>query len=171
MPSADLDTTNLWLALIAITSIVQLLIVIALLVGALRFYRRMEKTVEEITEKHIAPVSARAHEVIDEIEDVMVRVRTFDDDVRRTLSRVGDGVGIATSAVRTKFWPVVGLLRGLKVGLSTLARSSGRSASQGRSASKPPVRAKVTKLSPKDASDVEAEQRFAYEGGASHARG
>ena len=133
--------TNLWLALIAITSVVQLLIVIALLVGALRFYRRMEKTVDEVTAKHIAPVSARAHE------------------------------GIATSAVRTKFWPVVGLLRGLKVGLSTLARSPGRSTPQGRSASKPPVRAKVTKLSPKDASDVEAEQRFAYEGGASHARG
>ena len=171
MPSADLATTNVWLAVIAITSVVQLLIVLALLVGALRFYRRIEKTVDDITEKHIAPVSARAHEVIDEIEDVMARVRTFDDDVRRTISRVGDGVGVATSAVRTRLWPVVGLLRGLKVGLATLARSQSRSESQGRSASKPTVRAKVTKLSPKDASDVEAEQRFAYEGGASHARG
>jgi hypothetical protein len=28
----------------------------------------------------------------------------------------------------------------------------------------------VTRLAPKDASDVEAEQRFAYEGGTSHAR-
>ena len=87
MPSADLATTNVWLAVIAITSVVQLLIVLALLVGALRFYRRLEKTVGDITEKHIAPVSARAHEVIDEIEDVMARVRTFDDDVRRTISR------------------------------------------------------------------------------------
>src|SRR5687767_6765781 len=120
MPSADLGTANMWLAVIAISSLVQLLIVVGLLVGAFRFYRRMEKTVEQITEQHIAPVSARAHQVIDEVEDVMARVRTFDDDMRRTLSRVGDGVGIAASAVRTRLWPVLGVLRGLKAGLSTL---------------------------------------------------
>jgi hypothetical protein len=167
MPSADLGPTNLWLALIAISSVVQLLIVIGLLVGAFRFYRRMEKTVERITEQHIAPVSARAHQVIDEVEEVMARVRTFDDNLRRTLSRVGDGVGIAASAVRTRFWPVVGVLRGLKAGLATLARPEDTASRSART----PARAKVTKPSPKDASDVEAEQRFAYEGGASHARG
>ena len=170
MPSADLGTTNIWLAVIAISSVVQLLIVIGVLVGAMRFYRRMEQTIEQISSQHIAPVSARAHEVIDEIEDVLARVRTFDDDVRRTLSRVGDGVGVATSAVRAKFWPVVGLLRGLKVGLSALARSETK-ASPKPAPPKPTAREKVTKLSPKDASDLEAEHRFAYEGGASHARG
>jgi hypothetical protein len=167
MPSADLGTTNLWLALIAISSVVQLLIVLGLFIAAFRFYRSIEQTVERIKQEHIAPVSLRAHKVIDEVEDVMARVRTIDDDVRRTISRVGDGVGVATAAVRTKFWPVLGLLRGLKAGLSTLARNPEKPAPRRAR----PTLATVTKLSPRDASDIEAEQRFAYEGGTSHARG
>ncbi|HYN06876.1 MAG TPA: hypothetical protein VES67_05765 [Vicinamibacterales bacterium] len=168
MTPADLATTNVWLALIAISSVVQLLIVVGLLVGAWRFYHRIESTVDRITREHIAPVSARAHQVIDEVEDVMARVRSLDDGMRRTLSRVGDGVSLATSVVRSRFWPVVGIMRGLKAGLATLGRTSAEPAA--RTVNKP--RATVTKLSPrdKDASDVEAEQRFAYEGGSSHAR-
>jgi hypothetical protein len=167
MSSADLGTTNLWLALIAISSVAQLLMVLGVCIAAIRFSRRIERAVERIKKDHIAPVSDRAHKVIDEVEDVMARVRTIDNDVRRTLSRVGDGVGVATAAVRTRLWPVLGLLRGLRAGISTLAHAPERPAPRSaRSA-----RAKVTKLSPKDASDVEAEQRFAYEGGTSHARG
>lgn len=163
MPSADLGTTNIWLALIAISSVVQLLIVVGLFIAAVRFYRRIEQTVDRIKQEHIAPVSERAHKVIDEVEDVMARVRTIDDDVRRTITRVGDGVGVATSAVRDKFWPVLGLLRGLKAGIATLARNP-------EPAPRVRPRATVTRLSPRDASDTEAEQRFAYEGGTSHAR-
>ncbi len=163
MASADLGTTNVWLALIAVSSVVQLLIVLGIAISAFRFYKRMENTAERIAHDHIEPVSARAHKVIDEIEDVMTRVRTFDDDVRRTITRVGDGVGLATTAVRGRLWPVVGLLRGLRAGLSTFAKGDKPVARQSS-------RATVTKLSPRDASDLEAEERFAYEGGSSHAR-
>jgi hypothetical protein len=168
MTPADLGTTNVWLAVIAISSVVQLLIVIAMLVGAWRFYRRIETTVDRITREHIAPVSARAHQVIDDVEDVMARVRSLDDGMRKTWSRVGDGVSLATSTVRGRLWPVVGIMRGLKAGLAALGRTP--AASSGRTSNRP--RATVTKLSPRDrdASDVEAEQRFAYEGGTSHAR-
>jgi hypothetical protein len=168
MTPADLGMTNGWLAVLAIVSVVQLLIVVGLLVGAWRFYHRIETAVDRITREHVAPVSARAHQVLDEFEDVMTRVQAIDDGMRRTLSRVGDGVNLATSAVRGRFWPVVGIMRGLKVGLATLARTPAKPAA--RQVSRP--RATVTRLSPrdKDASDVEAEQRFAYEGGSSHAR-
>jgi hypothetical protein len=163
MPPADLGTTNVWLALIAIASILQLLIVIGLLIGSYRLFRRLEKSVDRISDELIAPVSVRAHKFLDEAEDLMTRARSFDDGVRRTLSRVGDGVGIASAVMKTRFWPVIGLLRGVKAGLSTLKKSPAAPASRH-------ARAKVTRLTPKDASDVEAEDRFAYEGGASHAR-
>jgi predicted metal-dependent enzyme (double-stranded beta helix superfamily) len=163
MSPADLGTTNVWLALIAISSVLQLLIVIALLAGSYRFFRRMEKAVDRISDELIAPVSARAHKFIDEAEDLMARARSFDEGVRRTLSRVGDGVGVASTVVKHRFWPVIGLLRGVKAGLATLAQSPAAPPAR-------PARATVTRLAPKDASDVEAEQRFAYEGGTSHAR-
>ena len=163
MPPADLGTTNVWLALIAIASILQLLIVIGLLIGSYRLFRRLEKSVDRISDELIAPVSVRAHKFLDEAEDLMARARSFDDGVRRTLSRVGDGVDVASAVMKTRFWPVIGLLRGVKAGLSTLKKSPAAPASR-------QARAKVTRLTPKDASDVEAEERFAYEGGASHAR-
>jgi hypothetical protein len=168
MSPADLSTTNVWLAVIAIASVLQLLLIVGLLVGAVRFFRRIEATIDRITEQHIAPISARANKVIDDMEDVMARVQSFDDGMRRTLSRVGDGVSIATSVMRSRFWPVVGVLKGLKAGLASLKRAPGDRA--------PRRSGKITKfaparLAPKDASDVEAEQRFAYEGGMSHARG
>ena len=102
------------------------------------------------------------------MEDVMARVQSFDDGMRRTLSRVGEGVSVATSLMRSRFWPVVGVLNGLKAGLASLKRAPGdrRPRSGGRVAKFSPAR-----LAPKDASDIEAEQRFAYEGGMSHARG
>jgi hypothetical protein len=173
MSPADLSTTNVWLAVIAFASVLQLLVIVGLLVGAARFFRRIEATIDRITEQHIAPISVRANEVLDEMEDVMARVQSFDDGMRRTLSRVGVGVSVATSVMRSRFWPVVGVLRGLKAGLASLKRASLKRAPGDR----PPRRSgKVTKfaptrLAPKDASDLEAEQRFAYEGGMSHARG
>lgn len=168
MSPADLSTTNVWLAVIAIVSVLQLLLIVGLLVGAARFFRRIEATIDRITEQHIAPISARANKVIDEMEDVMARVQSFDDGMRRTLSRVGVGVSVATSVMRSRFWPVVGVLKGLKAGLASLKRAPGDRA--------PRRSGKITKfaparLAPKDASDLEAEQRFAYEGGMSHARG
>ena len=171
MTPGDLAATNVWLALIAISSVLQLLMVVGLLVGAWRFYHRIESTVDRITREHIAPVSTRAHQVIDEVEDVVARVRSFDDGVRRTLSRVGDGVSVATTVVRSRFWPVVGIMRGVKAGIAALGRTPARPAARTvRTVNTP--RAVVTEFSPrdKDASEVEAEQRFAYEGGSSHAR-
>jgi hypothetical protein len=165
---SDLGTTNVWLAVIAIVSLVQLLLVVGLVVAAIGFFRRIEKTIDRITEQHIAPISARANKVMDDVEDVMARVQSFDDGMRRTLSKVGAGVSVATLTIGSRFWPVVGVLKGLKAGLASLKRAPGNRAAR--------PSGKVTKfsparLAPKDASDLEAEQRFAYEGGMSHARG
>jgi hypothetical protein len=165
---SDLGTTNVWLAVIAIVSLVQLLLVVGLLVATFRFFRRIETTIDRITEQHIAPLSTRAHKVIDEMEDVMARFQSFDEGMRRTLSKVGEGVNFAASTMRHRFWPVVGVLKGLKAGLASLRRASADRAARQRGKV---TRYSTARLLPKDASDIEAEERFAYEGGMSHARG
>ena len=73
MPPADLGTTNVWLALIAIASILQLLIVIGLLIGSYRLFRRLEKAVDRMSDELIAPVAVRAHKFLDEAEELMLR--------------------------------------------------------------------------------------------------
>jgi len=87
--------------------------------------------------------------------------------VRRTLSRVGDGVGFATSVMRSRFWPVLGLVRGVTAGLATLTQR--RPDSSGKSQVKNAKNAtNATNATNKE--DIEAERRFAYEGGMSYAR-
>ena len=101
----DLGTTNVWLALIAISSVVQLLMVVGLLVGAVRFSRRVEKTIERINLEHLAPLAARAHHVIDQAEEVIARVRTVDDSVRLEVRDHGRGLPAGDSdALFERFW-------------------------------------------------------------------
>lgn len=109
MTPEGLGTTNVWLAILAISSLVQLLMVVGLLVGTFLFYRRIEATVNRIKQEQIAPVTARAHKVIDEVEHAMARFRS-----------IGEGVGNAATAVSTRLWPVIGLARGVRAGLAAL---------------------------------------------------
>lgn len=150
MSVTDLGTTNTWLALIALASMIQTLVVVGLLVGAYRFYRRTEDRIDRIQREHVAPVAARAHAVLDKVEDVMDRLRSIDDRVERALARAGDRLGLVTAVARRKFWPVVGLVRGLRIGWATFTE---RRPESGRTTQ----------------ADREADRRFTYEGGTSHA--
>ncbi len=67
-------TTNAWLAIIAISSLVQLALVIGLLIGAVRFQRRAEHA--------LAEVKSEVHDAVD-------RVRRADDAVRHVMQRAG----------------------------------------------------------------------------------
>ena len=67
-------TTNAWLAIIAISSLVQLAIVIGLPIGAIRFQRRAELTLAEVKA---------------DVRDAVERVRRADDAVRHVMQRAG----------------------------------------------------------------------------------
>src|SRR5262245_55686954 len=121
MTPADLGTTNVWLALIAIASLIQSAILVAVLVGALRFYRRTESKIDEIKRDVVEPMQARANKVMGEMEDVMARVRAMDDRVTNAVTRTTDGLGLVAAVTKRKLWPVVGLVRGVRAALGALA--------------------------------------------------
>jgi hypothetical protein len=151
MTSADLATTNAWLAVIAIASLVQSLVIIGLVVAVFRLVRRTESAVEEVKREYLEPIATRTNKVIGEVEDALARFRSMDDRVSGAINRTSEGLSVVAGVAKRRFWPVVGAVRGLRAIAGAIAERRRQSAA-------------LTKL------DQDAQQRFSYEGGTSHVR-
>ena len=109
-----------WLSLIAIASLLQVTMLIVAVAIVARSAHRMQTLAADIRRDQVAPLVARAHHAIDEVEDVVTRVRAYDDDLRRAVGRAGDRVHQVSDLVRTGSWPLVGLVRGASAAFSVL---------------------------------------------------
>src|SRR5688572_17102858 len=87
-----LETTNLWLTVIALVSIGQLMLFVIAGVIAYRVYRNTTRQIETFHRLQLEPVVGKINTVLDETREVLDRVRTADDTVRRVIDRTGDTV-------------------------------------------------------------------------------
>ena len=139
---ANLDASNSWLAVIAIAMVVQTLVLIAIAVGVWIAASRAGRTLQELEDRHLAPLSARVAEVsarvnavADDVQDVMGRVRRADDAVRAQLGRLDTAAHVAGSAISAKVWPVVGLSKAVAAAVRAFSsRSSTPSSGPARAA-------------------------------------
>ena len=114
------STISLWLSLIAIASLLQVtMLVVAVVIVAINA-RRMQSLAAEIRREQITPLVRRANETIDDVQNVVARVRTYDDDIRRAFGRAGDQVHRVSDLVRVGSSPLVGIVRGASAALSVL---------------------------------------------------
>ena len=151
MTSADLATTNTWLAVIAIASLVQSLVIIGLVVAVFRLVRRTESAVEDVKREYMEPIATRTNKVIGEVEDALARFRSMDDRVSGAINKTSEGLSAVAGVAKRRFWPVVGVVRGLRAIAGAIGERRRQSVA-------------LTKL------DQDAQQRFSYEGGNSHVR-
>jgi hypothetical protein len=147
MPT-DLSQTNTWLGVIAIASLVQVLALAGLSIYAIRLMTRARAALDTV-EREVAPMTARAQAVLDDLHDIGVRVKHADDAVRATVQGVNRSLRYAREAALWKLWPVFGVARAAKAITSALGRRASRAT---------PV--------PGAAID---QARFVYEGGPAHA--
>ncbi len=131
MPTS-MDTTNTWLAVMAIAIVVQTLLMIGIAVAAWQAMGKAAEALQALEARHLVPlgarvseVSARVTEVADDVQEVIGRVRRADDAVRAQLGRLDSAAHVAGHALGAKVWPVVGLTRA--VGAAFKAFTSGRS--------------------------------------------
>jgi hypothetical protein len=117
MPTS-MDTTNTWLAVMAIAIVVQTLLMIGVAIAAWQALGKATEAVKELEARHLAPLSARltavstrVTEVADDVQEVIGRVRRADDAVRAQFDRLDSAAHVAGHAIGAKVWPVVGLSR------------------------------------------------------------
>jgi hypothetical protein len=66
----DLTTTNVLLGIMAAVSVLEGIAVIALLFGGVLAYRRFERLIRGIEERHLAPAAGRVNAILDDVKGV-----------------------------------------------------------------------------------------------------
>lgn len=139
---ADLGTTNLWLAIIAIANVIALMAMAGAAFVVIRLTKKATAVVDKI-EQQAAPVIARANALVLDAQHVV-------DDAKHMVTKVKHANDVVRQSARRQLWPVVGLMRGVSAVASSL-----KHAPNGR---------------PRTTQDELARERFTNEGGGSHAR-
>lgn len=122
----DLATTNLFLGIMAVVSLLEVLLLIGVGVAALAVYRRVMELVTGIEQRQVAPAMARVNAILDDVKDVTAKVKEeterVDHAIRSTMDRVDDTADRIRSGVRATASRVVGLVVGLRAMVERLTR-------------------------------------------------
>ena len=111
---ADLTWTNTWLAILAGIALIQFLIMCAAAFLGYRMYQKAMTTIETVERVHIAPLRARVDGLLDQVQAMTDKVRHAQESVSDALRHVTGTGGAVVGAMKSKTWPIVGILQGLK---------------------------------------------------------
>ena len=120
----DLQTTNIWLAVTAIAVALQTLFMFAAVIIGLRMYRKIQRTVDDLETRYVAPAEARLMAMIDDVHDITARARRIDDTVRARIADFGGAADVAKAAVVSRAWPLIGIVRAVDASIRALSRKS-----------------------------------------------
>jgi hypothetical protein len=124
----NLDTTNIFLGMIAVVSVLEALLLIGVGIAAFIVYRRTMALINGIEERQVAPAMARVNAILDDAKGVSARVREeterVDQAIHSTMDRVDDTVDKMRTNVRVKTSRLVGLVRGARVALETMLQNN-----------------------------------------------
>ena len=73
--TVDLTTTNVLLGIMAFVSLLQALAVVGAMVAGVLVYRKMIQVIAAIEERQVAPVTAKASAILDDVKAVTKTVR------------------------------------------------------------------------------------------------
>ena len=119
----SLQTTNVWLAILAIVSLLEFLMILAAGVLAFKLYKEAMSTIQAIERVHIAPLRMRVDLLLDQVEIMTDTVKHAQESVSDTLRHVTGAGTLVAGAVRAKAWPILGIIQGLKSAASAIRKN------------------------------------------------
>jgi hypothetical protein len=118
MVTGDLGTTNVWLAIMAIVSLLQALVLIGIGVAAFVVYRRVMQLVNDLETRQVAPLREKVEEILGDLRAVTSRVNHQTERVNHaisgTMDRVDDTADRVKGSVRDRMNQAAGMVRGLR---------------------------------------------------------
>ncbi len=116
----DLHTTNIWLAIIAITGVIQILALLGAALYVMQMMRRAQRAVDTVVAE-TRPLVQRANAAVDEAKALIARTHQAEESIiamidrtQAMFDRVGTTVDHAKTVALTKIWPAAGMARGLR---------------------------------------------------------
>jgi len=131
MFEGNLDTTNLFLGIMAFVSLLQALVIIGLAVVGYRLYNRAMQTITGIEERQIAPLAARAQTLMSTVDGILgdvkgltsrIKGRTeqVDAAIDDTMHRVDATAGRVRASVSSRLHGLMGMAQGVAAVVQTL---------------------------------------------------
>ena len=118
MPTGDLGTTNMWLAIMAIVSVLEALLILAIGIGGFLMYRRVMTLVNDLESRQIAPLREKVEGILVDVKAVSARLNEQTERVNHaisgTMERVDETADRVKGSVRDKINQAVGMVRGLR---------------------------------------------------------
>jgi hypothetical protein len=118
MGAADLGTTNTWLAIMAIVSVLEALVLIGIAIGAFLAYRRVMQLAADLEVRQIAPVREKVDAILVDVKAVTARVSQQTERVNHaisdTMDRVDETAERVSDSVRDRINRAVGVARGVR---------------------------------------------------------
>jgi hypothetical protein len=109
----SLATTNVWLAILTVVSLLELLMICAAGFFAYRMYRQQ-----------IKPLRARADAVLDEVQKLLDKVKQAQESVGDALSHVAGTGSAVAETVKAKAWPaVLGIVLGIRAAANSIRKN------------------------------------------------
>lgn len=131
----DLQTINVALVVMAIVSVLEALVVIAIGVGAFLAYRRVMALVSELEARHVAPLSARATDILDDVKAItataQLQAERVDHAITGTMDRVDETAGRVKHTVIEQIARVTGIVRGARAAVAAAVSGNGRQSRAG----------------------------------------
>jgi len=116
----DLTMTNVWLAILAIVSLVEFLMIAVAGLVAFKMYKQVTTVIETLERVHIAPLRARVDAVLDEVELIVGKVKRAQDTVSSTLHTAAGAGSLLADTVKARAWPILGVIRGARMAAAVL---------------------------------------------------
>ena len=119
----SLTTTNVWLGILAVISLLEFLMILAAGWFAYRMYKQVMTTIENVERVHIAPLRARVDGVLDEVQVITNKVKHAQDSVTDAFKQMAGTGSVVAGAVRSKAWPILGIIQGIRSAATTVMRN------------------------------------------------
>lgn len=101
----DTSTINVWLALIAIATVLQTLFLFGVAFMAWRATKQVTQAVNRFEQQHLEPLMSRVNGAVDDVRDMAARARALDDGVRDKVTSATEHARDAAELVAERIWP------------------------------------------------------------------
>jgi hypothetical protein len=126
----DLGTTNMWLAIMAVVSVLEALVLIGIGVAGLLMYRRVMQVVNDLETRQITPVREKVDAILLDVKAVTANVNQQTERVNHaisgTMERVDETADRVKGSVRDQVNRAVGIVQGLRAVVLSVLGHNGR---------------------------------------------
>ena len=130
MDPMNLDTTNMWLGIMAAVSVLEALLLIGLGVGGFMMYRRVMTLVADLETRQVAPLREKVDGILVDVKTITARVsqqtERVDHAISGTMDRVDETAERMKHTVRDRVAHATGVVRGVRAVIMSLLGSEGR---------------------------------------------